>query len=165
MRLVMLGGAPGVGKTSVARALLGLVAGGDPLVQWIDVDALWQHQPWRVDDRTKLMLQRNLQAVLANADAAGVDVVIVTWVYQSGEFHKLVADLAPLNSETFTVQLRASATVWRERFTLDAVRPAIDAFYEHRYFAAQSTPADHIIETDGLSVTQIATMILRLLNS
>jgi hypothetical protein len=45
------------------------MAGGDPLVQWIDVDALWQHQPWRVDDRTKLMLQRNLQAMLANAEA------------------------------------------------------------------------------------------------
>lgn len=161
----MLGGAPGVGKTSVARELLGLMAGGDPLVQWIDVDALWQHQPWRVDDRTKLMLQRNLQAMLANAEAAGVDVVIVTWVYQTGEFHKLVADLAPLNSALFTVQLRASDTVWRERFTLDTVRPAIDEFYEHRYLAAQSTPADHIIETDGLDVTQIATVILKLLNS
>jgi hypothetical protein len=111
------------------------------------------------------MLQRNLQAMLANAEAAGVDVVIVTWVYQTGEFHKLVADLAPLNSALFTVQLRASDTVWRERFTLDTVRPAIDEFYEHRYLAAQSTPADHIIETDGLDVTQIATVILKLLNS
>jgi hypothetical protein len=141
------------------------MAGGGPLVQWIDVDALWQHQPWRVDDRTKLMLQKNLQAMLANAEAASVDVVIVTWVYQSGELHKLVADLAPLNSEPFTIQLRATAPVWRERFALDAVRPAIDEFYEHRYSAAQSTPADHIIETDGLNVTQIATKILRLLNS
>lgn len=163
----MLGGAPGVGKTSVTRELLGLMTAGDPLVQRIDVDvdALWQHQPWRVDDRTKLMLQRNLQAVLANADAAGVDVVIVTWVYQSGELHELVAGLAPLNSEPFTVQLRASDAVWRERFALDAVRPAIDEFFEHRYLAAQSTPADHIIETDGLDVIQIASMILKVLKS
>lgn len=141
------------------------MAGGDPLVQWIDVDALWQHQPWRVDDRTKLMLQRNLQAMLANADAAGVDVVIVTWVYQSGEFHNLVTDLAPPNSEPFRVQLRASDAVWRERFARDAVRPGIDEFYEHRYLSAQSTPADHIIETDGLDATQIASMVLTVLNS
>ncbi|WP_457962507.1 AAA family ATPase [Arthrobacter sp. D1-29] len=164
MRLVMLGGAPGVGKTSVARALLRLIAGGGPLVQWIDVDALWQHQPWRVDDRTKLMLQRNLQALLANASAAGVDVVIVTWVYQNGEFHKLVAGLAPMKSDTVTIQLRASASVWHERFTLDSARPAIDDFFEHRYLAAQSTPADYIIETDELSESQIATKIFRLLN-
>lgn len=135
------------------------------MVQWIDVDALWQHQPWRVDDRTKLMLQRNLRALLANADAAGVDVVIVTWVYQSTHFHDLVAGLAPLNSETFTVQLRASDEVWRERFTVHAGRPAIDDFFEHRYLSAQSTPADYIIETDGLEVPQIASMLLRVLNS
>jgi hypothetical protein len=77
----------------------------------------------------------------------------------------VVADLAPLNSALSTVQLRASDAVWRERFELDAARPVIDEFYEHRYFAAQSTPADHIIETDSLDVSQIATMILKLLNS
>jgi hypothetical protein len=102
-----------------------------------------------------MLLQRNLQVMLENAEAAGVDVVIATWVYHSGEFHKLVADLAPPNSEPFRVQLRASDAVWRERFARDAVRPALDEFYEHRYFAAQPTPADHIIETDGLDVTQL----------
>jgi hypothetical protein len=55
--------------------------------------------------------------------------------------------------------------VWRERFALDSARPAIDEFFEDRYIAAQSTPADYIVETDGLSVTQIALRILRLLNS
>ncbi|MGX9899091.1 hypothetical protein ACW0JT_02945 [Arthrobacter sp. SA17] len=87
----------------MARELLGLMAAGDPLVQWIDVD--------------------------------------------------------------ITVQLRASAKVWRERFELDAGRPSIDDFFEDRYVAAQSTPADHVVETDGLSVTQIAMNLLKLVNS
>ena len=49
MRLALVGGAPGIGKTSVARRLLEIAIAGRTLVQWVDVDALWLHQPWRVD--------------------------------------------------------------------------------------------------------------------
>ena len=48
MRLALVGGAPGIGKTSVARRLLEIAIAGRTLVQWVDVDALWLHQPWRV---------------------------------------------------------------------------------------------------------------------
>src|ERR1700749_4148876 len=40
MRVVLLGGAPGIGKTTTARSLMELAQAGPDLVQWVDVDAL-----------------------------------------------------------------------------------------------------------------------------
>ena len=75
---------------------------GQLLVHWVDVDALWLHQPWRVDEAMIGMLHANLTAVLANAKQAGVDVV-VTWVFQESRFHDLVVGLAPDGTEVVTI--------------------------------------------------------------
>ncbi|MEO6086985.1 MAG: hypothetical protein ABIQ18_28125 [Umezawaea sp.] len=82
MRAVMLGGAPGVGKSSVARHLLTLAENEPDLVQWVDVDHLWLHQPWRVDERMKKMVQANLRAVACHAAEADVDILLITWVFR-----------------------------------------------------------------------------------
>ena len=41
MRVVLLGGAPGIGKTTTAWRLMEFAQAGADLVQWVDVDALW----------------------------------------------------------------------------------------------------------------------------
>jgi 2-phosphoglycerate kinase len=158
VRVVLVGGAPGIGKTTVARRLLDLAARGTTTVQHLDVDALWLHQPWRVDDQTKAMVQANLAAVLANAVAAGIDVVVVTWVFQDTRMHELVRSLTPADVVVETVQLVASEDRWRARFESDR-RPPIDAFYESRYAGAQSTPADHRIDTDDCDPEQVAALL------
>ena len=83
MQLVLLGGAPGVGKSTAAHHLVEEVyrRGRDVLVQWVEVEGLWRHQPWQVNNRTTQLRDENLRAVLANAERADVDVVIVTWVF------------------------------------------------------------------------------------
>ena len=160
MRVILLGGAPGIGKSTVARELL---VRAQPLVgrlvQWVDVDGLWLHQPWRVDDRMKGMLHRNLAAVLRNAAEAGVDDVVVTWVYQSADLQHLVRGLAPQSSEFVSVQLTAAPAAWRERFAGDPNRPGIDAFFEGRYRDAAQTPADHRVSTDDLNATEVAALV------
>ncbi|MFD2473879.1 hypothetical protein [Amycolatopsis silviterrae] len=156
MRAVLLGGAPGIGKSAVARALLKLAESGPGLVQWADVDALWLHQPWRVDDRMKAMVQANLRAVAANAAEAGVDVLLITWVFQSAEMRQLVTALLPPGTPTISVQLRGNRDTWQQRFAADQARPEIDAFFRARYEAAQTTPADHFVDTDHRDVREVA---------
>lgn len=163
VELVLLGGAPGVGKSTVARELLTLVATGDRLVQWIDVDDLWQHRPWRVDETTRTMLHGNLRTVLANADAGGVDIAVVTWVFQSRQMQELVRDLAPSGIAVRTIQLRADTECWRQRFESDQRRPAIDDFYRDRYASAQRTPADDVIDTTGSSAAYVAGRVAALI--
>lgn len=150
-----------MGKTECARALLVRAQRGHDLVQWVDVDALWLHQPWRVDEATIGMLQSNLTAVLANAVRAGVDVVVVTWVFQEPRFHDLVVGLAPAGTEVLTIQLVVDEVEWRKRFKDDPDRPPIDAFYVERYRQAQATPADHRIEVTHSTAVEVAAAIAR----
>lgn len=162
MRVVLLGGAPGVGKTVAARELLGIAATGERLVQWVDVDALWLHQPWRVDDRTKAMVESNLRCVLANSLRAGVNVVVVTWVFQNQGMHSLVRALLPDGASVLTIQLLASEERWRERFEGDGDRPAIDDFFLTRYAEAQATPADHRLDTNCMRPHEVAAEVAHL---
>ncbi|HSL58074.1 MAG TPA: hypothetical protein VK866_09560 [Acidimicrobiales bacterium] len=162
MRVVLLGGAPGIGKTAAARELLAIASMGEHLVQWVDVDALWAHQPWRVDERSRTMVESNLRCVLANSARAGVDVVVVTWIFQNEGMHRLVETLLPEGASLQTVQLLASERRWRERFTGDAGRPEIDAFYELRFAEAHATPADHRLDTDRMTPGQVAAELGRI---
>ncbi len=151
----MLGGAPGVGKSAVARHLLELAATGTDLVQWVDVDDLWHHQPWRINEQMTTMVTANLRAVADHAAVAGVDILVITWVFQTAEMHRLVTAVLPPASTTVSIQLRAERDTWRRRFEADPKRPSVDAFYLGRYTAAQTTPADHVVNTDGLSPIEV----------
>jgi hypothetical protein len=136
---------------------------GPSLVQWVDVDYLWLHQPWRVDERTKTMVHANLRAVAEHAAQAGVDVLLITWVFQSPEMHRLVAGLLPPSATSVSVQLLATQETWRGRFEADPERGGIDEYYEGRYASAQDTPADHVIVTDGLTPIEVAGRVVEIL--
>lgn len=164
VQVVLLGGAPGVGKSTVARRLLDVWAAGLVLVQWVDVDALWLHQPWRVDEPMTSMLRANLGAVAGNACEAGVEVLLLTWVFQSAEMHDLVTALLPEGVTTMSVQLRASAKTWRARFEADPDRPPVNDFFKSRYAGAQTSPADHVVLTDDLDVVGVARRVADLVN-
>ncbi|MBZ2196026.1 AAA family ATPase [Occultella gossypii] len=163
MCMVLLGGAPGIGKSAVARECLGLAAAGARLTQWVDVDALWAHQPWEVSDRTTAMVQANLRAVIANADAAGMELVLVTWVFQDARMQDLVRSLAPTGLATVSVQLHAEPATWRRRFEADPGRPELGDFYRRRYDEAQRTPSDHVLHTDGKTARAVAVELAALL--
>ncbi|MFC1420694.1 AAA family ATPase [Streptacidiphilus cavernicola] len=160
----MVGGVPGVGKSTAARQVMRLAERGPGLVQWVDVDDLWFHRPWRVDARTRALVEANLRAVADNAARAGVDVLLITWVFQSAEMHRLVAGLLPPAVTTVSVQLRASPEAWRRRFEADPERGQVTDFYRGQYASAQQTPADHVIETDGLTPAEVARRVAEILS-
>lgn len=100
------------------------------------------------------MLRSNLAAVMRNALEAGIELLVVTWVFQSIEMHGFVRSLAPEEATIETVQLRAEERVWRARWASANDRPAINSFYEERYDGAQTTLADHLIDTTKLDAEQ-----------
>lgn len=80
-----------------------------------------------------------------------MDWLVVSWVYQDTAMHELLRRLAPEGTRVSTVQLRLAEPLWRQRFTGDAARPGIDAFFLNRYRQAQATSPDHVIDIDELT--------------
>ena len=75
-KLVFIGGAPGTGKSTVARELLARL---DHCV-WLDGDDLWRMHPYAVNEATTNMVERNIQYVLRSFIRTGFAHVIFTWV-------------------------------------------------------------------------------------
>jgi len=75
-RLVFIGGAPGVGKSTVAQELLARLEGS----VWLNGDDLWRMRPFVVNERTKGMVEENILFVLRSFLRAGFPYVLFTWV-------------------------------------------------------------------------------------
>ena len=74
--LIFITGAPGVGKTTVARALLPRLADS----AWLGGDDVWRMHPFRVDATTTAMVESNIAFVLRNYLESGFSHVILSWV-------------------------------------------------------------------------------------
>lgn len=72
----MIGGAPGVGKSTLAKALsLSL-----PNNVWLDGDDLWRMNPFIVNDDTKQMVLGNISYVLRSYLKGAFEHIIFSWV-------------------------------------------------------------------------------------
>jgi predicted kinase len=165
VRLVLLGGAPGVGKSTAAHHLLEAVfrSGRELLVQWVEVEALWRHQPWQVNERTTRLRDENLRAVLTNAARANVDVVVVTWVFATAEDHDLVRAAAPDDADVTTVELTATEEEWSKRFASDPLRKPITDIDLQRWARPLGVTPDHVVPTDGLDGAAVGQILAELL--
>ena len=118
-KLVLLGGAPGVGKSTVARLLLARLSG----CAWLDGDDLWRTNPFRVDDVTRPMVERNIRFVLRNYVHADFRCVIFTWVLHLQPVIDLVLDgLRGLDVTPFPLTLVCDEATLLRRCAGDAGR-------------------------------------------
>ncbi len=74
-RLLLLGGPPGVGKTTVAPLLADRLA---PCAG-VEGDDLWRMSPTLITDRTRAMVESNIASVLTRFLAAGHEWVFLSW--------------------------------------------------------------------------------------
>lgn len=157
--LVMIGGAPGVGKSAVARELMTSL---DNCV-WLDGDDVWRMNPWRVDERTRKLVVDNIIAVLRNDIAAGFDYAILTWVMHRQEIiAEIMTGLAGLNADISTVTLVCDADSLRARHRGDPRRGTLGDLPLRRLAESRLLPTTKI-ETSGRTVDQVAAAVRQLL--
>jgi predicted ABC-type ATPase len=75
-RLIFIGGAPGIGKSTVAGLLLKNLEN----CVWLDGDDLWRMNPFKVDDNTKTMVEKNIRFVLNSFIQVRFSCILFTWV-------------------------------------------------------------------------------------
>ena len=75
-KLIFIGGAPGVGKSTIAGLLLNELNDS----AWLDGDDLWRMNPFAVDDNAKRMVEKNICFVLNSFLEERFSYILFTWV-------------------------------------------------------------------------------------
>jgi len=155
-RLVLIGGAPGVGKSAVAREILSRL---DNCV-WLDGDDLWRMNPFVVNTKTRRMVERNAKAVLRSFIAEGFSTVLFTWVLHRQSIAKrIIAGLPKSKYRLFHFTLVCSDRTLKTRIDSDGsgrrdVHLAIDRLRKTRLLSSMK------VQTDGKTPNRIAKEIL-----
>lgn len=154
MKVIVLTGAPGAGKTEVGKRLTRLI---EPAIG-IDLDELAWLQPWVVDDRLYDLMAANLVAVLENARAAGITTAVVSGVIVPGAvYDRLVPHLGREGFDWRFIVLRARAETLTARITRDTKSqdPGTRTVWTTLDAVAATIPGAEEIRTDALTLDEV----------
>jgi hypothetical protein len=161
-RLIFVGGAPGVGKTTTCERLYTRL----PDSICVDGDDLWcRMNPFRVDETTVAMIGRNVSAVLGNFLKAGFRHVILCWVLHKQEIvDRLLGSLAGLSFSFSWVTLVCEEDELRRRWA--ATHSPSSKNFEHAAHRLRQTrrlETSRIIDNTEMDVEDVVQAIIRML--
>lgn len=158
LSVLWLSGPPGVGKSAVGWALYTELARSGARAGFADVDQLGMCRPAPPDDPERYRLkERNLSAVARNLGVAGCDAAVVSG--DLGPAPGISSGTIPGVSVT-TCPLRASPGELRRRLTSGRGRPDLVAGALRQAAELDRTsPPDACVDTDGLSVAEVARLV------
>jgi len=115
--LFLIGGAMGIGKTTVSRILKKTL----PNAVFLDGDWCWDADPFQVTAETKAMVLNNITALLSNFLACSVyENVIFCWVmHQQSIMDSILVRLDTSHCRVFPISLTGSPQVLAERIARD----------------------------------------------
>jgi len=118
-KLIFIGGAPGIGKSTVAGLLIKYLENGI----WLDGDDLWRMNPFLVDENTKAMVEKNISFVLNSFLKEHFSYILFTWVLHSDSIKDTILsglDQADFDFMHFT--LICDEKTLKERLSTDVER-------------------------------------------
>jgi broad-specificity NMP kinase len=155
-KLILIGGPPGVGKTTIAHLLWHDL----DHCAWLEGDAVWQIRPFSVTPASRRLAEANITAVLRNYLESGYAHVLLSWVlHRRDVIQRLLAPLEDVTKEVFQFTLVATPEVLRERFELDPRRGRFSQLPLWRLEEAASLPTRQI-DTTRMSPSQVAQLII-----
>ncbi|MER7667355.1 Ldh family oxidoreductase [Kitasatospora sp. NPDC096128] len=159
VRVVVITGAPGAGKTETGRRLVRRYRVPAAL---IDTDAVADVYPWQADERLYAVLGRNLRACLDSYLEWGARVVVLSGVMLPGRTLDQFADLlADPRLEWVFYGLRARPEQLAERILADTKVQEADGrlSWSHLDEEVAAVPGVRQVETGALTAAQVVDAI------
>ena len=162
--VVVLSGAPGVGKSSLAEEMFDQLCDRSVRHAVIDVDALCLSYPFRSGDPyNNATAIENVASVWANFSRQGIDRLVLVRVVESrSDVERLLA--AVPGARATVCHLAASPSTVEERIRRREVGSSTESLAARgRQFAAKEPDAefvDIVLETGGRALDELATELL-----
>ena len=164
VKVVVLSGAPGAGKSSLAEEMFDQLQERDIRHAVIDVDALCLSYPFRAGDPyNSVTAIENVASVWANFSRQGIDRLVLVRVVESrADVERLLA--AVPGGRATVCHLAASSTTVEERIRRREAGSSTESLVARgRQLAAMAPDADFVdivLETDGKALDELATELL-----
>ncbi len=114
--MLLIGGPPGIGKTSLAGELLRSLS----RAALLDADDVWRIQPFEVTDETKALVEHNVTGVLRGYLDAAYPLVVLVWVlHRQDLIERLLASLDVPRQDCVVLHLVATPDILRRRLEAD----------------------------------------------
>jgi 2-phosphoglycerate kinase len=118
-KLIFIGGAPGVGKSTAAGLLLNDLNNS----VWLDGDDLWRMNPFIVDGNTKRMVEKNISFVLNSFLKGHFSYILFTWVLHLDSItHTILSSLEQDDFDFMHFTLTCDEKTLKDRISNDAGR-------------------------------------------
>jgi len=165
VNVLLLTGAPGVGKTSLAEEMFDQLWARNVRHAVIDVDALCISYPFRPGDPfNNLTALENVRAVWRNFAAQGIDRLILVRVVEDQEDVRALTDAVP-GAVVVVCQLVAGPSTVEQRLRRREVGSSTDSLVARGRELAEAGAgdglADIVVETEGIALPQVALNLLR----
>ncbi len=155
LKIIFIGGAPGVGKSEVANELHRLL---DNCI-WLDGDDVWNMNPFVVNDRTIHLAESNIKNLLKSYLEFGFSYIIFTWILHSDQIiQKLLSDIDNNQYEFHHFTLMCDEIRLKERIEADIGRTTDIDLAMKRLRQTQKVNSEKI-NTTSITSNQIAAMI------
>ena len=155
-KLVIVNGAPGVGKSTVAE----IVFSGLSNAAFLDGDDVWRIRPFEVNDRTKAIVGKNIPFVLRSYLEAAYDYVLLAWVMHRQEIIDAILEaLSDLEFDLHVFTLVAEEGVLCERWRSRAGKQAVPELVGDRLRQSRRLRTTQI-DTTGMEPDEVADRIL-----
>lgn len=152
--LIMIGGAPGTGKSSVASRLYRRLENS----VWLDGDDLWRMNPFRVTEARKEMVLNNAAFMLDSFIKESFSYIIFSWVMHEPDIVKRILERIPESGyRMLHYTMVCAETKLLQRISGTNRDPGLCLARLHS--ARENYP--EAIDTDNMSVEDLVQYILR----
>ena len=151
-KLIIINGAPGVGKTSVCKELYKSI---DKSV-WLDGDWCWMMNPFIATEENMKMVEDNINFLLRNfLNNSSYEYVIFNWVIGSeSTFNNILERLKDLEFKLYKISLLCSAEALKQRMIKDR-REETKIQYSINKLKSYEKMATYKINTTSMNIGDI----------
>ncbi len=160
-KFILLYGPPGIGKTTVGRKLQEELEKS----MFLDVDNIWDINPFNVNDDNIQMVESNLEFLIRNfSKNPSLDYMICVWLIQTEQSFEFMKKISKDIEERFFVRLTCDKNILKSRM-IDDNRHQVNIDYSMYLHDRFKPLEDKLIDTSSIGISDVVAEIKKFIQN